>query len=130
VLYGYYRAFKKSLLPLIPSFERGENGRILHIVAPVLAVVLAEEASSSSESSGQGEGDESSGDVDDTGMVLQRVIVLHREMLSRARAALACWSMAGRRCGVVKDIRVMIAKMAWEDAGEWGEKKRRLKKRA
>jgi hypothetical protein len=35
-------------------------------------------------------------------------------MLDHAKEAIGCWSMAGRRRGVVKDIRVMIAKMAWE----------------
>jgi hypothetical protein len=27
--------------------------------------------------------------------------------------------MAGRRLGVVKDVRVMIAKMLWEEAWRW-----------
>jgi hypothetical protein len=42
-------------------------------------------------------------------------------MLGRAREAIKCWSMAGRRVGVVKDMRVMISKMAWEEAWRWGQ---------
>jgi hypothetical protein len=50
---------------------------------------------------------------------LERVIELHAAMLGRARRAMVCWSMAGRRLGVVKDVRVMIAKMLWEEAWRW-----------
>jgi TPR repeat protein len=42
----------------------------------------------------------------------------------------ACWSMTGRRLGVVKDIRVMISKMAWEEAWRWGEKDNAERERA
>jgi hypothetical protein len=52
---------------------------------------------------------------------IRRILVLHDEMLGRARRAIDCWSMAARRCGVVKDMRVIIAKMAWEEAWRWGE---------
>jgi hypothetical protein len=54
--------------------------------------------------------------------LLQQVIELHDAMIGRARRAIDCWSMAGRRCGVVKDMRLMISKMAWEEAWQWGEK--------
>jgi hypothetical protein len=48
---------------------------------------------------------------------------LHGAMLQRARRAIDCWSMAGRRLRVVRDMRVMIAKMAWEEVWRWGEEK-------
>jgi hypothetical protein len=51
-----------------------------------------------------------------------RVIELHNAMLGRARAAIDCWSTVARRRGVVKDMRVTIAKMAWEEVWRWGEK--------
>jgi hypothetical protein len=56
-------------------------------------------------------------------LIVERLLELHKAMLARARRAIDCWSMAGRRCGVVKDMRVVIAKMAWEEAWQWGEKK-------
>jgi hypothetical protein len=52
---------------------------------------------------------------------LGRVGELHAAMLGRARRAIDCWSVAALRCGVVKDVRVMIAKMAWAEAWRWGE---------
>jgi hypothetical protein len=51
----------------------------------------------------------------------QRVLELHGQLLGRARSAIDCWSVAARRLGVAKDIRVMIAKMAWEEVWRWGE---------
>jgi hypothetical protein len=54
----------------------------------------------------------------------QRVLELHDAILDRARRAIACWSMAGWRLGVVKDIWVKIAKMTWEEAWRWGEESR------
>jgi hypothetical protein len=46
---------------------------------------------------------------------VERVFELHDAMLRRARRAIDCWSMAGRRCRVVKDMRVLIAKMMWAE---------------
>jgi hypothetical protein len=54
---------------------------------------------------------------------LQRVLEQYDAMLHRARRAIACWSMAAKRRRMVKDMRVMIAKMAWEEPWQWGEKK-------
>jgi hypothetical protein len=53
---------------------------------------------------------------------LGRVLHLHEAMVARAKRAIECWSMAARRCGVVKDMRVMIAKKAWAEPWQWGEK--------
>jgi hypothetical protein len=110
---GYGRAnLIRALAPLIPSFERGENGRILHTLAPVVkAHFLHEEGSLFG--------------IDVSGaeyFACDGILWLHGEMLGRAREALDCWSIVGRRCRVVKDIRVMIAKMAWEEVWLWGEK--------
>jgi tetratricopeptide (TPR) repeat protein len=98
----------------LPCFERGECGRILGIAAPVIKKNLEEWK----------EGDlflmlmtEDVLDIED----LECVLELHAEMLRRARGAIDCWSMAGRRCGVVKDMRMMIAKMLWAEAWRWGD---------
>jgi hypothetical protein len=52
---------------------------------------------------------------------MERVFELHAAMLSRAKRAVDCWSMAARRCRVVKDMRVVIAKMLWAEAWRWGD---------
>jgi hypothetical protein len=55
---------------------------------------------------------------------LRRIVELYegREaMMRRAREALACWSVVGRRLGVVRDIRIKIARPAWEEVELWRE---------
>jgi hypothetical protein len=105
-------AFRLEVKLLLPSFAKGENGRILHTVAPVICAnlnVAKREVFGDPITSVEAKQP-------------QQVMELHDTMLRRARRAIACWSMAGRRCGVVKDIRIMIAKMAWAEAWQWGEK--------
>jgi hypothetical protein len=104
--------FCRSALRCLPSFEEGAHGRIVHTMAPLLR-------NNASTESGTVFGSFYS--------VLQmsefrRIVELYDAMLGRARRAIHCWSMAGRRCRVVKDMRVMIAKMLWEEAWRWGEK--------
>jgi hypothetical protein len=60
--------------------------------------------------------------VPSTGKQYARLLELYKAMLSRARDAIYCWGMAGRRLGVAKDMRVLIGLMAWEEAWRWGEK--------
>jgi hypothetical protein len=106
------KSFCSATVQLLPSFETGECGRILHTVGPVLKEALE-----------GGRGKAFGGVLEENVFEqLRRVVELHDAMLGRARQAIDCWSMAGRRCGVVKDIRVMIAKMAWEEAWCWSEK--------
>jgi hypothetical protein len=103
--------FRDAVLAMLPLFEKGEHGRILHTVAPVIRKNL---------------------NVEESMLFLQtiewcervkfeRVLALHEAMLGRARRGIDCWSMIGRRHRVVKDIRVMIAKMVWKKAWLWGE---------
>jgi hypothetical protein len=98
--------FCRAVLGLIPSFETGEHGRILHLVAPVLRVVVDRRQSSSLK-------------VEDELGAAPRVAELHAAMLTRAREAIASWSLVSRRLGIVKDVRVMIAKMVWEEPWRW-----------
>jgi hypothetical protein len=42
------------------------------------------------------------------------------EMRPGRRARLSCWSVAGRRLGAAKDVRVLIAKAAWAEVWRWG----------
>jgi tetratricopeptide (TPR) repeat protein len=100
---------------LLADFERGECGRILSTAAPVIRQNLAVWRTGHFFSSLLGCRDVK---VED----LERVFELHAAMLRRARRAVDCWSMAGRRCRVLKDMRVMIAKMLWAEAWCWGDK--------
>jgi hypothetical protein len=101
--------FCGTVLNLLPLFEERQLGRVLHTVAAVIRAnyVIAE---------GQVFGRVVDSEEMDR---LNRLLALHDEMLSRTRDAIDCWSMAGRRRGMVKDMRVMIAKMAWEEPWRW-----------
>jgi hypothetical protein len=103
-------SFLDDTVCLLPAFEGGQLGRILHVTAPVLRAnlnVVEQEVF------GTKIGKE-------VWQRLLRVLELHEAMIYRARRAVMCWSMAGRRRGVVKDMRVMIAKMLWEEPWRWG----------
>jgi hypothetical protein len=94
---------------LLPYFERQQKGRVLHLLAPLLRVGLEEE-------------EDLLFDVPvSVETMVNPVFELHAAMLARARQAIACWSVVGRRNGIVKDIRVMVAKMAWEQVWVWHE---------
>jgi TPR repeat protein len=103
------RQFCIDVLEKLPSFERGEMARILHTAAPAVRIVIVEHKDHADEPLAAGEVKQ-----------LQRVLELHDAMLGRARRAMDCWSLVGLRLGVVKDIRIVIAKMAWEEPWRWG----------
>lgn len=46
-------------------------------------------------------------------------LIFRKASKALALTAIMCWSMVGRRLGVVKDMRVMIAKMVWEESRVW-----------
>jgi hypothetical protein len=108
---GFGPLFYDDVLFWLPWFEKGEMGRVLHTAAPVLGECLDEARATVF------------GVPVEEGKLVQirRVVLLYEAMMDRAKRAIACWSMAGRRCGVVKDMRVTIAKMAWKEAWRWGE---------
>jgi hypothetical protein len=95
---------------LLPAFEHG-LGRILCTVAPVIRRHL-----DIANSTLFGRAIDS-----DPLEKWMRMIRRYDTVLGRAKRAIDCWSMAARRCRVAKDIRVMIAKMVWEQAWQWGE---------
>jgi hypothetical protein len=104
--------FCDAVVPLFKSFEEGENARILHTVGPVLKAIdgLVGNADSALRSAA----------------VLVRpvrhIIEMYEAMTERARRAIARWALVGRRCGLVKDVRVMVSKMAWEEAWRWNKR--------
>jgi TPR repeat protein len=104
-------AFIEAILDFIPAFQRGECGRILHTVTPVLqkTLHLVNDVVFDGTLAPDEFGD------------FHAVIFMHQSMLDRARAAIACWSVVGLRCGVVKDVRVLIAKMLWEEPWLWSK---------
>jgi hypothetical protein len=99
---------------LVPSLESGKEDRLLHTIAVVLRAHLDVEHRYAFGT-----------DVSKTEMVeLVRLLKLHDALLGVARRAIDCWSVVARRLGVVKDVRVMNAKMAWEEVWRWGEKQK------
>jgi TPR repeat protein len=119
---GLGNSFFSAMLRFLPSFENGEHGRILHTMATVLL-------------SGIDEVRDMQFDEAEVKEAIERVLELHDAMLERARRAIDCWSMAAQRRGVVKDIRVVIAKMVWEEPWRWckedktGQKSKKVKRR-
>jgi hypothetical protein len=108
--------FVRGVLGLLPSFEEGELGEILHVTAPLLAQNIHVQERRVFQSTGWDE---------DTFVGLKRVIALHRAMLGRARRAIACWSIVAHRRGLVQDVRMIISKMAWSEAWRWAAKRSR-----
>jgi hypothetical protein len=109
---GWDGMFRDSVLPLVTSFEKGECGRILHTVGPVISRNLDAAKCAFFRFKL---------DPDDC-RKLERLVALYDAMMGRARGAIHCWSIAGRRLRVVKDMRVVIAKMVWAEAWRWGGK--------
>jgi hypothetical protein len=95
-----------AIVSALPSFEDGENARCLHAIAPGIRARLALVHVEATSHPG-------------VAKAAQRVVELHSAMTGRAREALACWSVVGRRLGLVKDVRMVVAKMAWEEAWHW-----------
>jgi hypothetical protein len=54
---------------------------------------------------------------------LCRLLELYDAMLLCAKESIVCWSIVGLRCGLVKDVRVLIGKLAWQEAWRWSAKK-------
>jgi hypothetical protein len=109
---SHSRVVCNSFRTLAEPLERGEMGRALHVLAPVVRknLVVAERRLFREPLS---ETDISR---------LQRVLQLHAAMLECARSAVRCWSLVGLRCGLVKDVRVVIAKIVWEEPWRWSAK--------
>jgi hypothetical protein len=108
------QTFCKAVVRLLPWFERGELGRILHTVAPVIRTGMAIQGVTLTFVTVYGRTIRY-----DQVVQLERVVALHVAMLGRVKQAIDCWSAAGRRCGVVRDIRVKISRMAWDEVWLW-----------
>jgi TPR repeat protein len=102
---AFYRAIEK----LLPSFERGVQGRVLHTVATVVLEPL--------DGVHFGEYIEGAEAV----VNMRRVIDLHAAMLGRAKNAILCLGIIARRNGIVKDVRVLISKMVWQEPWHWSK---------
>jgi hypothetical protein len=86
----------------LDAFEAGRMGRVLFEVAPVLKPLFAEARLCN---------------VDLVKLV--RVVELYELRCAVGKSAIDCWSIIERRLGVVKDIRVKIARLAWEQRWAW-----------
>jgi hypothetical protein len=104
--------FCNSVLFLFWRLEGDEQRRMVHAVGGVVAKGLDAKTGRFFGSLELQEGQNAQ---------LLRVVQLHESMMQRARQAIDCWSVVARRCGMAKDMRVLIAKMAWEEAWRWGD---------
>jgi hypothetical protein len=50
-----------------------------------------------------------------------RAVALHRAWEKSAREALQMWTRVGRRCGVVRDVRRLVAQLVWAERHVWSE---------
>jgi hypothetical protein len=50
---------------------------------------------------------------------VQRCVELHDEWTAAAKVAIECWLVVGRRHGMMKDIRLVIARLAWAERAAW-----------
>jgi hypothetical protein len=100
-----------SVSRLLVYFKQGQLGRVLFEIAPACKAhldVLNQRAFGCYVSEELWEG-------------LLFVITLFEARCKLAKRAIDCWSIVGLRLGVAKDIRVMIAQIAWEHRWMWGE---------
>jgi hypothetical protein len=51
--------------------------------------------------------------------MLMRTVAFHDEGCDKAKRAVVCWILIGRRLGVVKDIRMKVARMVWLERCVW-----------
>ncbi len=106
---------REGVIGLLPLFEQGECSRILFAIGLVL-----KEGLNVLQGTLFGHPLKAMDEMDK----LHQVVLLYEAMQERARRAVVCWSIVGRRLGVAKDVCVLIAKMALEEAWQWGEKAR------
>ncbi len=104
---------REGVIGLLPLFEQGECSRILFAIGLVL-----KEGLNVLQGTLFGHPLKAMDEMDK----LHQVVLLYEAMQERARRAVVCWSIVGRRLGVAKDVCVLIAKMALEEAWQWGEK--------
>jgi hypothetical protein len=95
----------RGLRKLLPLFKAGLHGRILFEAAPdVRAAVCGGLMSYADDAK------------------FEAIFSVYEACRARAREGVKWWSLAARRLPVVKDIRVKIAKILWEEAWGWNEK--------
>jgi hypothetical protein len=100
-----------SVCRCLAAFEKGARPRVLHTVAPVIRKHLVVDTDADTWLV--------FGDVTQE-EIREPLLELDEAMLGRARLAIACWSVVGLRCGLVKDVRMLIAKTVWEEPWRWG----------
>ncbi len=54
----------------------------------------------------------------------KRAVAIYGQWSKMAKTAVSCWLWAAKHMGVVKDIRVMIAEVVWEERAAWSERVR------
>ncbi len=52
-------------------------------------------------------------------VAVQRCVQLHDQWVAEAKAAIECWIAVARRLGMARDMRLLIARMLWEQRADW-----------
>jgi hypothetical protein len=52
---------------------------------------------------------------------VQRCVELYRQWVALAEEAIRCWTAVGRRLGVGRDMRRLIAQLLWRDRAAWSD---------
>jgi hypothetical protein len=50
---------------------------------------------------------------------VQHVVAVHDEWRAKVRQVIEYWIVTGRRLGVVRDMRIVVARMMWEERHVW-----------
>ncbi len=106
-------AFKPLLfaaLDLVASFEQGKHSSILFEIAPVCKATLDLEKMRVF----------GCPTTNEQFAALQRMVLVYEAIQKRAKLAIKCWSIVGKRRNVIKDIRQRIARLLWAEAWRWG----------
>jgi hypothetical protein len=51
--------------------------------------------------------------------LVKRCVELHTRWVALAKGAIECWIAVARRLGVAKDVRRLVAELAWKDQAAW-----------
>ncbi len=52
---------------------------------------------------------------------MEQAVLFHDEWCNNAKAAVECWIWTAKQLGVVKDVRILIARRLWEERAVWSE---------
>jgi hypothetical protein len=52
----------------------------------------------------------------------QRCVQRYQKWCAEAQSGIRCWLIVGKRLGVARDMRVLIARLVWEERAKWSKR--------